>query len=206
MRLIILLSCFLITGCASNYLNLDVEFEARRHLDVELEARRHMVLAESIEDLSQFQDAIKEYTLICNKYPDTSYYKPAVWKLFLLNINPNNPDNDFLSTLKWLQIYSNLHLSKVEKETARIFTILIQQAILIQEEKEKLVLEIEQHKNKITSLTKKLSQTRTKALKYKTQLSILKKKLADTEDKLQKLKDIDMQMHKTIKNNSNTPG
>jgi len=205
MRLIIILSCFLITGCVSNHLNFDVEEKARRH----------MVQAESKEDLSQFQDAIKEYILICDKYSDTSYYKPAVWKLTLLNINPDNPDFDYPIALEWLKIYSGLHLTRVEEETARILTILIQQTFQIQKEKEKLALEIMQQRNENADLTNKLLQTRTNLSNKKSklkklsaceaQLSIVKNKLADIEDKLRKMKEIDVQVHKTRKNSSNTP-
>jgi hypothetical protein len=205
MRLIIILSCFLITGCVSKYLNFDVEAKARRH----------MVLAASKEDLSQFQDAIKEYILICDKYSDTSYYKPAVWKLTLLNINPDNPDYDYLIALEWLKIYSSLHLTQVEEETAHIYTILIQQTFQIQEEKEKLALEIMQQRNENAGLTNKLLQTRTNSSKKEkklkklssceAQLSIFKNKLANIEDKLRKMKEIDVQMHETRKNSSSTP-
>ncbi len=205
MRLIIIFSCFLITGCVSNYLNSGVE----------LKARHHMELAESKEDLSQFQDAIKEYILICDKYSDTNYYKPAVLKLIQLNINPDNPDFDYLTALEWVKIYSDLHLTQVEEETARIYTILIQQRLLIQEDKEKLALEIMQQRNENVSLTNKLLQTRTNLSNKKNklkklsaceaQLSIVKNKLANIEDKLRKMKEIDVQVHKTRKNSSNPP-
>jgi len=202
MRLIIILSCFLITGCVSKYLNFDVEEKARRH----------MVLAESKEDLSQFQDARKEYILICDKYSDTSYYKTAVLKLTLLNINPDNPDSDYLIALEWLKIYSSLHLTQVEEETVHIFTILIQQTFQIQEEKEKLALEIMQLRNENAGLTNKLLLARANSSKKKNrlkklsaceaQLSIFKNKLAKLEDNLRKMKEIDVQMYKTRKNSS----
>ena len=205
MRLIIIFSCFLITGCVSNYLNSGVE----------LKAHHHMELAESKEALSQFQDARKEYILICDKYSDTSYYKPAVLKLILLNINPDNPDFDYITALEWVKIYSDLHLTQVEEETVRIYIILIQQTFLIQEEKEKLALEIMQLRNENAGLTNKFLQTRTNLSNKKNklkklsaceaQLSIVKNKLANIEDKLRKMKEIDVQVHKTRKNSSNPP-
>ncbi len=64
-----------------------------------------MAVAESKQKTSHFEDAIKEYTLIYEKYRDTSYLKPAVWKLALLNIHPHNPDINYISAQNWLQIY-----------------------------------------------------------------------------------------------------
>ncbi|MCP4669991.1 MAG: hypothetical protein GY857_01685 [Desulfobacula sp.] len=201
-RIIILLSWFLVTGCVSDYLISDVK----------LQARSHMAVAKAKQDSSNIVDAIKEYTLIYEKYRDTNYLKPAVWKLALLNIHPNNPDINYAAAQDWLQIYSKLHLSSKEEEIAQILTILIQQTYLILNEKEKLISLIKQQKNKIAILTAKLEQAKSDASKIKNrlneseaQLLILNKNLTTLNNKLQKLKEIDVQMHKTRKKNSAPP-
>ncbi len=201
-RFIIVLAWFLTFGCVSPY----------QMFDAELKARHHMAVAESKQDSSHIVDAIKEYTLIYEKYGDTSYLKPAVWKLALLNIHPHNPDINYKSAHNWLQIYSNLHLSSGEKEIALILALSIQQTHLIQNEKEKLVSHIKQQKNKIAILTAKLeqaksntSETKNKLNACEAQLKILKKNFATLNNKLQKLKEIDVQMHKIRKKNSVPP-
>lgn len=201
-RFIIVLSWFFITGCVSNYLISDIE----------LQARNHMTAAESKQESLHIVDAIKEYTLIYKKYPDTSYLKPAVWKLALLNIHPDNPDINYISAQDWLQIYLSLHLSSQEEETALILALLIQQTNLIQIEKEKLESHIKQQKNEIDTLTEKseraksnISRTKNKLNTCEAQLSILKESSAVLNNKLQKLKEIDVQMHKTRKQNSVSP-
>ncbi len=198
-RFIIVLSWFLITGCVSNYLIPDVE----------LKARNHMSLAESKQLSSHIVAAIKEYTFIYKKYRDTSYLKPAVLKLALLNIHPDNPVINYISAQDWLQIYLGLHLSPEEEGIALILTRLIRQTHLIQNENEKLESHIKQHKNGIITLTGELEQAKSNLSSSKSkfnaceaQLSILKKNFAVLNNKLQKLKEIDVQMHKTKKTHS----
>jgi hypothetical protein len=146
--------------------------------------------------------------VIHNLYSGTSYHKPAVLKLVLLNIHQDKPDINYISALKWLNIFSTLDLSSEEKETSQIYAQLIQKINLSQNEKEKLILQIKQSKNEIVLLTEKLSRSSkniSKKSSCESQLSILNKDLANLKDKLQKLKEIDVQMHKTRKQNSDIP-
>jgi len=198
--IIITLFCFLLTGCFSRYLVSDHEFEAQNHME----------LAAAKESSSNFQAAIKEYSIISEKYPDTRYYKTAVWRVALLNLHPNNPKMDYLDAQNWLKIYLKLPLSPEEKEIAVLYVAIIRQTNQILDEKKALLKIIEQQKKDKATLTELLKQARTKATQtkgklkklstYEAEFLVLEKELSILRDKLQQMKEIDVQMHKTRKN------
>jgi len=188
-HIIIIILCFMQTSCLSIYLVSDIE----------LKAHSHMELAAAKENSSNFQEAIREYSIISRKYPGTSCYKPAVWKAALLNFHPDNPEIDYMAALDWLEIYSNLPLSTEEEEITVLYTALIMQINLTMAEKEKFAALIEQQSRNIATLNKKLKQVKISASQARDEL----KKLSDYEtelsilrEKLQKMKEIDVQMHK----------
>ncbi|MCD4676535.1 MAG: hypothetical protein K8S18_11160 [Desulfobacula sp.] len=195
-RHIIIILCFFLTGCFPHYLVSDVEFNARNHME----------LAAAKENSSNFQEAIQEYAIISEKYPDTSYYKTAVWRAALLNLHPNNPEINYKAAQDWLQIYLKLPLSPEEKEIAVLYNALILQINVTLDEKNKLLTNTKRQNKNMAILTQKLKQAQIKAAKargelkklssYEAELSILK-------DKLKKMKEIDVQLHKTRKGSNN---
>jgi len=88
--------------------------------------------------------------------------------------------------------------------------VLIQQLQLSTDEKKKLISRINQHKKKIASLTKKLKQIsanvsgaqdkkQEKLSACTAELSNVQKELSILKNKLEKMKEIDVQMHNTKK-------
>ena len=209
-HIIITFLCFLLTGCLLYPVVSDIEFKARNHMEQ----------AAANERSSDFQAAIKEYAIVSGMYPDTRYYKTAVWKSAVLNFHPDNPKIDYTAAHDWLQTYLSLPLSSEEKETAVLYAALIRKIEQNTDEKNKLLTLIEQQKRDKESLSQALKHSRKKAAQarnkleklsaYETELSILKDKLEkmkETElsvlkDKLKKMKEIDIQMHKTRKKSS----
>ncbi len=205
--IIIIILSFLLTGCISNIENYNAEHITQTHLAV----------AESKEKSLNYQDAIKEYTTIFNAYDNTNSQKKAALKVARLNVHPNNPKIDYMAALDWLKIYSNLSLkTEDEEENALILTALIRQITLIQDEKSKLASQVSNQRNgketlnkkliacklELISLGKKSTTYKTEQSSMKKQLSSLEKQLAILNDKLQKIKEIDVQMHKTRKDNT----
>jgi uncharacterized protein YcfL len=186
--IIITILSFLLTGCASSMINSTVERSEQTH----------MALAESKEKSLNYQGAINEYTAIFKRYDDTSFQKKAALKVARLNIHPNNSKTDYKAALDWLQIYSNLPLTPEEEENALILTVLIRQINLIQNEKNKLASQIKNQKKEKVTFLKKLTTYEAKQANLEKELSILK-------ENLQKIKEVDVQMHKTRKNKTTPP-
>ncbi len=198
--IIITILSFLLTGCISNIENYNAEQIAKTQLAV----------AESKEKALNYKDAIKEYTKIFNEYDNINSKKRASLKVARLNIHPNNPKIDYKAALDWLQIYSNLPL-KTEDDDALILGALIRQITIIQDEKSKLVAQVNKLKNQEETLNKELSTYKAKLVRlekksaaYKTEQASLENQLTILNEKLQKIKEIDVQMHKTRKDNTST--
>jgi hypothetical protein len=186
--IIITILSFLLSGCVSSMTDSNVEHSTQTH----------MALAESKEKSLNYQDAIKEYVAIFNKYDNTNSQKKAALKVARLNIHPNNSKIDYKAALDWLQIYSNLQLTPEEEENALILAVLIRQINLIEEEKIKLASQVKKQKEEKAIHLKRLTTYESKKISLEKELSILK-------EKLQKIKEIDVQMHNTRKNNTPSP-
>ncbi len=157
-----------------------------------------MALAESKEKSLNYQEAIKEYATISKRYADTSSQRKAVLKAARLNIHPNNPKIDYMAALDWLQVYSNMRLTPEEEENALILAVLIRQINLIQNEKSKLASQSKKQKKEKATLLKKLTD-------YKAELVSLEKNSPSLKEKFQKIKAVDVQIHKTRKTNTASP-
>ncbi|MCF6246859.1 MAG: hypothetical protein L3J69_05805 [Desulfobacula sp.] len=186
--IIITISFFLLTGCISGMIDSDAERGAQIH----------MALAESKEKSLNYQEAIEEYAAISKRYINTSFQKTAVLKAAYLNIHPNNPKIDYMEALSWLQIYSNLLLTPEEEENALILSVLIRRINLIRNEKGKLATLIKRQKEEKTVLIRKLTICETELVSLEKEFSIVK-------EKLQKIKEVDVQMHKIRKGNTANP-
>jgi len=180
--IIITILSFLLTGCVSSVTSPNVETGGQAH----------MALAESKEKSLNYQDAIKEYAAISKTYANTPSQKKPVLKTAQLNIHPNNPKIDYMAALTWLQLYSSLLLTPEEKENALILAVLIRQINMIQKEKGKLTSQIKKQKKDKAAHLKKLTA-------YEAEQASLEKKIRFLEEKLQKIKEIDVRMHKTRK-------
>ncbi|MCP4552912.1 MAG: hypothetical protein GY834_12920 [Bacteroidetes bacterium] len=186
--IIITILFFLLTGCVSSRIDSNAERSAQTH----------MVLAESKEKSLNYQEAIKEYAAIFKSYPNTSSKKKAALKATRLNIHPNNSKIDYIAALYWLQVYSNLQLTPEEEENALILAVLIRQINLIQDEKGKLASQIKNQKKEKAILLKTLTA-------YEAELVSLEKKSSILKEKLQKIKEVDVQMQKSRKSSTSSP-
>jgi len=195
LSIISILLPILLTGCFSKH-PVSIEYQPPKN---------HLDLAREKEEALNFQEAISEYTHITQNHPEAPYYKTAVFRAALLHIHPENPKTNYKAAQDWLQHYLKLSLSPGEKETATVLAFLTSQIIQDQDGIQKLSSIIEQQKNNLTVSTRKLNAAKKKAAKTKDILSKLKsyeEQLSILENKLQKMKDIDIQMHKTRQYNT----
>lgn len=203
MRYIIISILFiLLTGCVSSIMDSNVDNGFQNHL----------ALAEAKERSLNYQEAIEEYAAIFKRYDNLQSQKKSALKAAHLNIHPNNPSTDYMAALSWLKVYSNLKLTPEEEENALILAVLIRQIDLFKNEKDKLASKA-QKKGKenealikeLTSYEAKIARMEKKLTASALQLSSLEEEVFQIKEKFQKIKEIDVQMHKTRKSHAESP-
>jgi len=184
-HVIVVILCFLIAGC----------FSQVRSSRSELQARNHMDRAAALEDASEYHRAAKEYSIVAERYPATSYYKTAVWKAALLNIHPASSEIDYNAALYWLQVYLRLPLSPEEKDSAALYAAMLKHINDLESllsafavETEKLQADTQKQSSDMVTATQRLHQ--------------LEADLAHAQAELVKMKEVDVRMHRSRVNES----
>jgi cell division septation protein DedD len=179
-NIIIIILCLLMTSCMSRV----------RSLESELKAQDYMDRAAALENAEAYHQAAQEYAMVAEHYPSTSYHKLAVWKAALLNIHPANPEINYAAALSWLKTYLKLPLSPEEKGTATFYVSMVERINDLQAELSSMVEE----KNKLLEITKKQSSDIESDTKRREELEA---ELAHAWDELNKMKAVDVRMHRS---------
>jgi cell division septation protein DedD len=179
-NIIIIMLCLLMTSCVSRVQVLESELKAQDYMD----------RAATLENEGAYHQAAQEYAMVAEHYPSTSYHKLAVWKAALLNIHPANPKINYAAALNWLQVYLKLPLSNAEKETATLYVSMVERINDLQAERSSMVEE----KNKLLEITQKQSMDIESDIERRKELEA---ELAHAWDELQKMKDVDVKMHRS---------
>ena len=161
-----------------------------------------MEQAGKMQGTRQFEQAIQAYALVAQNHPGTPFYKEAALRLFFLFLDPENPKTDLAKAGAWLDRYLTTPLSPGEKESAKAYKHLLDLSDLTRKKAETLQKEIGGHKTRILTLEGLLKKTRKQLQKAKTALESAKdaqEELALLKEKLEKLKAVDVQMHKARK-------
>ena len=177
---IIIILCLLMTSCVSRIKVLESESKAQDYMDD----------AATLENEGAYHQAAQEYAMVAEHYPSTSYHKLAVWKAALLNIHPANPKINYAAALNWLQVYLKLPLSRSEKETATLYVSMVERINDLQAERSSMVEE----KNRLLEITQKQSMDIESDTERRKELEA---ELAHAWDELQKLKAVDVKMHRS---------
>ena len=156
----------------------------------ELKARDFMDRAAALENTEAYHQAAQEYAMVAEHYPSTSYHKLAVWKAALLNIHPANPEINYAASLSWLKVYLKLPLSPAEKETATFYVYMVERINDLQAELSSMVEE----KNRLLEITGKQSSDIESETKRREELEA---ELAHAWDELNKMKAVDVRMHRS---------
>ena len=179
-NIIIIILCLLMTSCMSQIHGSQSELKARDYMD----------RAAALENAEAYHQAAQEYAMVAEHYPSTSYHKLAVWKAALLNIHPANPEINYAAALGWLRAYLKLPLSPAEKETATLYVSMVERINDLQAELSSVVEE----KNRLLETTRKQSidiEADTRQRKE------LEDELAHAWDELNKMKAVDVRMHRS---------
>jgi len=179
-NVIVIILCFFLAGCVSQF----------RGFKLESQARSHMERAAALEDSSAYHQAAREYAIVAERYPSTSYYKGAVWKAALLNIHPANSKIDTSAALFWMKVYLGLSISSKEKEDATLYVAMIERINGLQAELFSLVSE----KDKLLAVTRKQSSDIVTGTQ---RLGELEAELAKARDELKKMKEVDVRMQRS---------
>ncbi len=180
-NIIIIILCLLMTSCLSKIHGTE---------ESELKARDFMDRAAALENTEAYHQAAQEYAMVAEHYPSTSYHKLAVWKAALLNIHPANPEINYAASLSWLKVYLKLPLSPAEKETATFYVYMVERINDLQAELSSMVEE----KNRLLEITGKQSSDIESDTKRREELEA---ELAHAWDELNKMKAVDVRMHRS---------
>ena len=179
-NVIVIILCFFLAGCASQF----------RDTKVDSQARSHMERAAALEDSSAYHQAAREYAVVARRYPSTSYYKSSVWKAALLNIHPANSKIDTSAARFWLNVYLGLPLTPEEKENATLYVAMIERMNGLQAQLSSLVSE----RDKLLDVTRKQSGDIVTGTQ---RLGELEAELAKARDALKKMKEVDVRMQRS---------
>ncbi len=186
-NVIVIILCFFLAGCVSQF----------RGFKLESQARSHMERAAALEDSSSYHQAAQEYAIVAERYPSTSYYKGAVWKAALLNIHPANSEIDTSAARFWLNVYLGLPLTPEEKENATLYVAMLERINGLQAELSSYVAELSSYvaeKDKLLAVTRKQSSDIVTGTQ---RLRALEAELAKARDELKKLKEVDVLMQRS---------
>lgn len=170
------LCCFLFHGCVLSSVILTKK---------ELDADQKMKQAYAHEVANELQEAEEAYRNVAENFSDTIFYEDALFKSAMLNLHPDNPEPNFDAALGQLQAYLKLDLEYEERLLAEVYVSILTLMKQTENEKQKLSAQIIRQKK----------EAQTEQGKLITELANYELKIKDLEEKLQKLKDIDVQMH-----------
>jgi len=179
-NIIIIILCLLVTSCLSQVQGLESELKAKDYMD----------RAATLENEGAYHQAAQEYAMVAEHYPSTGYHKLAVWKAALLNIHPANTEINYAAALSWLKAYLKFPLSPTEKETATLYVSMVERINGLQAELSSMVEE----NNRVMEINRKQSSDLESDTKRRKELEA---ELAHAWDELQKMKAVDVKMHRS---------
>ncbi len=153
---------------------------------------RHMTIADTLEQANLLAEASLEYTLAAQLYPSSEYYPMAVRKAAFLYSDKRNPARNDSVSIFWFNRYLELPLSAEQREITVLYLQLREEASTLRNSltrqrgvSDSLQTIIKRQGNEIGNRAKRLGE--------------LEAELAKANDELQKLREIDVKMHKTKK-------
>jgi cell division septation protein DedD len=179
-NIIIIILCLLMSSCLSQIQGSGSELKTRDLMD----------RAVALENAGAYRQAAQEYAMVAEHYPSSSYHKLAVWKAALLNIHPANPEINYAAALSWLKVYLKLPLSPAEKEAATSYVSMVERINDLQAE----LFSTVEEKNRLLEITRKQSSDIESDTKRRNELEA---ELAHAWDELNKMKAVDVRMHRS---------
>ena len=163
----------LLMGCAGLH-----QFETFR------DARRHMLAASEMENIQQFNGAVLEYVYVARNFPDSSFYKTAIFKAAMLSGRKDNPDRNLSTSLFWLNEYLKLPLPEQEQESIQFLITLIDQNKKCQDGIAQLQTELQNQQAVISRYDLEIDAFEKQGKKQNTQARQLQEKLTFYEEQI----------------------
>ena len=175
----------LLSGCAS--------FESEQSgTEPWSPVERHMAIADTLEQINLLAEASLEYTLAAQLYPSSEYYPMAVRKAAFLYSDRRNPARNDSVSIFWFQRYLELPLSAEQRELTSLY-------LQLREETSTLRNSLTRQGSVADSLQTIVRRQGNEMGNRAKRLAELEAELAKANDELQKLREIDVKMHKTKK-------
>jgi hypothetical protein len=156
----------------------------------EAEARRQVELARTLEAASNLREAAHEYSIVAQRYRNSSVWPAAVRKTALLYASPLNSSRNDSISLAWFNVYQALPLNPQEKDV-------VQSHVALQRRLKTLDDELGRQKevnDSISVAAKKLTATVTAQGRRAQELEA---QLHQTSEELKKLKAVDVRLSKS---------
>ena len=154
-------------------------------LETYRDAKRHMLAASEMENIQQFHGAVLEYVYVARNFPDSSFYKTAIFKAAMLSGRKDNPDRNLSTSLYWLNEYFKLPLSEKEQESIQLLITLIEQNRLYQERIAQLQTELQNQRAVISQNDLEIDALENQDKQQKAQIRQLQVKLNFYEEQIQ---------------------
>jgi hypothetical protein len=155
----------------------------------EAEARRQVELARTLEAASNLREAAHEYSIVAQRYPNTSVWPTAVRKASILYASPLNPSRNDSISLVWFAAYQALPLNPQEKD-------LVQSHVSLQGRMRALEDEMGRQKDVNDSLTVTLKKLSATVVAQGRRAQELEAQVRQTSEELKKLKEVDVRLSK----------
>ena len=159
-----------------------------------MELQNRLSHAAALEESRNYAEAVKEYEMIAETYPESYHYKKAVRKAAMLSIHPDNSYFDPDVSLQWFKVLAGLSLSPAEQENVRLHMAQLERIRDLQYS----IYEMDYDSQKVLATSEK--QTR-KLVERDKQIQLLEAELSWTREELRKMKEVDVRLHKSRSSN-----
>ncbi len=158
--------------------------------DVEGRVARHMATADSLERAGNLREAMLEYSLVAQHYPESKRYQMAVHKTALLALDPRNPNADDSTAIYWLNTYLHLPGNPPAAQDAQIQLSLLQHISALQATLARAHVAVD-------TLTQLVRHQSTQLSSQAQRLQEAEAQLKQAQQELARLKEVDVQLSRT---------
>lgn len=149
-----------------------------------------MEMADSLETVSRLAEAVSEYLIVAEYYPESVHHAEAVRKAALLLSNPDNPSSDDSAAIVWFGRYTQLPVTAQDKEYARGYVLLLERIRVLDAE----ITKVQATYDSMETVNRRLG---TGISRLNSDLTNRNKRLQELESELKKLREVDIRLSKT---------
>lgn len=174
-----LVLAFLLAGCVVRNTQTDTGRRVQQHMDT----------ADSLEVSGKWSEALLEYKLLVELYPQSEYHAMAVRNIALLYTTPLNPSMDDSLARQWWHQYLLLDITPMDRITADTYLTLLDRIA-------NLKTAVSRQENGTDSLRAKLKQQSSELGARNKRIGELESELNQTKEELRKIREVDVLINK----------